>query len=157
MYKMVERTNHFLADVWCQEACLINKKTLSRSSCTAEDNCWLFLPPLYHPQHTHTHTHRPNYPHISLLSSISVTLFFNPVTSLLHPFCIHALLWLTERMNRTTIKLRRHVMSVSWLLSISTQCCHSDTLSTLPVKPALTAAVLRTRRRSLKLQFQATS
>lgn len=44
-------------------------------------------------------------------------------------------------------------MSVFWLRSTSTQHRHGDALSALPVKPALTAAIVCTQRRSLNPLF----
>lgn len=147
--------------MWCQRRARLKKekkKTLSiRNSCTAEDNCGrkshiysnslLFLPPLYRPQRTNKHANKQPF-------CVRLSFFFHPfLHTMINPHILFAIIssfslcsprgWTAETV---VFGWAAMFMCVFCPLLTSTKRCHGDTLSTLPVKAALTAAVLRTRR-----------
>lgn len=152
--------NHFLGHV-VSEACPIKKEKKNkfsiRNSCTAEDNCGrkshiysnslLFLPPLYRPQRTNKHTNKQSF-------CARLSFFFHPfLHTMIDPHVLFANIssfslcsprgWTAETV---VFGWAAMFMCVFCPLLLSTKRCHGDALSTLPVKAALTAAVLRTRR-----------
>lgn len=82
--------------------------------------------------------------HLSLLQSsrYSLTIIIIIIISLSYPFCKRPVLFFfgSPRGQNTKPLCSAKSPNVFWLLSTSTQRCHGDILSTLPVKPTLTAA-----------------